>query len=350
MKKLTFITICMLLLCAGCGKVTKEDIVAKFNNNVKNAKSYILKGNMEILSNEETFTYSLEVNYLKDDFYKVTLVNQTNNHAQVILKNKDGLYVVTPTLNKSFKFQSEWPMNSSQSYILASLLNDINNDKELSVEEIDKNYIIKTKVNYPNNAELTYQKLYFDKSMNLEKVEVYNKDDIVNIKVVFTSVNLKGNLKEDEFLLEDLIQVDENKAGSENDDSKEKCENEECDTKSSNILDNIIYPLYIPTETYLSNSEKIDTDAGNRVILTFAGGKNFVLIEEVANASKEFEIIPVYGEPVMLADTIAAKSSSAMYWTSNSVSYYLASSDLSTEEMVTIAESLGNTKIVSGAK
>ena len=100
---------------------------------------------MEILSNEETFTYSLEASYLKDDYYKVTLVNQTNNHEQIILKNKEGVYVVTPTLNKSFKFQSEWPSNSSQSYILSSLLNDMKKEDKISVEEQDKNYIVKTK-------------------------------------------------------------------------------------------------------------------------------------------------------------------------------------------------------------
>lgn len=283
--------------------------------------------------------------------------------------------VVTPTLNKSFKFQSEWPSNSSQSYILSSLLNDIKNDENVSIEDQDQNYVIKTAVNYPNNSALTYQKVYFDKDMNLEKVEVYNSEDIVNIKVVFSSVDLKAGLSEDDFLLEDLIDMnaeneennteennnsnpneeenDSTNNGEETNDgstNNENCENEECDTKLSNILDSIIYPLYIPSETYLSNSEEIDTDEGNRMILTFAGDKNFVLIEEVASVASEFEIIPVYGDPVMLSDTIAAKSANSMYWTSDNVSYYLTSNDLSTEEMVTIAESLGNTKVVSGSK
>ena len=291
--------------------------------------------------------------------------------------------VVTPTLNKSFKFQSEWPSNSSQSYILSSLLKDIQNDENASLEEQDKNYVIKTSVNYPNNASLTYQKIYFDKDMNLEKVEVYDKEDIINIKVVFSTVDLKSGLNENDFLLEDLIdmnaeennmeqnkesnnnetkqETNESNTTSENETNEEtdnttspeensNCENEECDTKSSNILDSIIYPLYIPSETYLSNSEEIDTDEGNRMILTFAGDKNFVLIEEVATVASEFEIIPVYGDPIMLSDTIAAKSANSMYWTSNNVSYYLTSNDLSTEEMVTIAESLGNTLVVSGSK
>lgn len=370
MKKLAVLAISLVLILTGCGKKSPDDLKEKFINSVKNSKSYTLKGNMEILSNEETFTYSLEANYLEGDFYKVTLVNQTNNHEQIILKNKDGVYVVTPTLNKSFKFQSEWPNSSSQSYILSSLVTDIKNDTESTIESVDKGYVIKSKVNYPNNSELEYQRIYFDSDMNLEKVEVYNNDNIAIIKATFTKINLKASLKEEDFALEDLIDMSQedkdnsnnsnnntnnsNKESSNNqncatDDPncKKNCENEECDTKSSNIIDSVIYPLYIPSSTYLSNSEKVDTDEGNRVILTFAGEKNFVLIEEVANKSSEFEIIPVYGDPVMLSDTIAAKSASSMYWTSDNISYYLTSSDLTTEEMVTIAESLGNAKTVS---
>jgi len=376
MKKIAVLMTGLMLILAGCGKKTPEDLLGKFEKSVNNAKSYVLKGNMEILSNEETYTYSLEASYLKDNFYKVTLVNQTNNHEQIILKNKDGVYVVTPVLNKSFKFQSEWPDNSSQSYILSSILKDMKKDKEMTIEEKDKGYVAKTKVNYPNNSELSYQKIYFDKNMNLESIEVYNNKDIINIKVAFTSINLKAGLDKEDFALENLIDMnkqEEEKNNSNNNASdnkteentnkgdtndtcttedckKETCETEDCDTKSSNILDSIIYPLYIPSETYLSNSEKVDTDDGNRVILTFAGEKNFVLIEEVANISEDFEIIPVYGDPVMLSDTIAAKSANSMYWTSEGLSYYLTSSDLSTEEMVTIAESLGNAKTVSGSK
>ena len=95
MKKLVVLAVGLMLFITGCGKETEENLVAKFEKNVENSKSYVLKGNMEILSNEETFTYSLEANYLKDDYYKVTLVNQTNNHEQIILKNGDGVYVMT---------------------------------------------------------------------------------------------------------------------------------------------------------------------------------------------------------------------------------------------------------------
>ena len=41
-----------------------------------------------------------------------------------------SITVVTPSLNKSFKFQSDWPYNNSQSYLLESIADDIKEDEE----------------------------------------------------------------------------------------------------------------------------------------------------------------------------------------------------------------------------
>ena len=119
---------------------------------------------------------------------------------------------------------------------------------------------------------------------------------------------------------------------------------------SSFNLDSVIYPLYIPGETYLTNSETIKTEDGNRVILTFTGEKNFVIIEEVAISEPTMKIVPVYGEPLMLSSAIGALTGNSLTWDSNNISYYLASTDLSTKEMLTIANSLGNTTLVSKEK
>lgn len=371
MKKFIMLCLSLLFLTCGCGKFDSTTAAKEFIGDVNSSKSYKIKGSMEIVNNEETFNYSLEAYYLKGNYYKVILVNQTNNHEQIILRNDDGVYVVTPALNKSFKFQSEWPFNSSQAYILASLVEDVQNDEKVALEETENNYILKTKVNYPNNQELEYQKIYFDKKMNIESVEVFDSEDIVKIKVSFTSVDLKAGLDKDDFLLEDLIdesccnQAECKDKKCENDDNQEindtqndaengtNANNDESNTsndKTTGVLESIIYPLYIPSNTHLKASEKLDTDSGERVILTFSGEKDFVLIEEASIASNEFEIIPVFGDPMMVADTVAALSANSLSWTTNSVDYYLASNDLSPEEMITIAQSLGNTQTVLESK
>lgn len=345
MKKIGILTFLVLFLTFGCGKVNIDKAKSEFENKVSKAKSYLLKGTMEIINNEDTYVYSVEASFLKDDYYKVRLINQTNNHEQVILKNTEGVYVVTPSLNKSFKFQSDWPNNSSQSYLLASLLNDIKKDTNSTLEETDNNYVIKATVNYPNNSELSYEKIFFDKSMNIERVEVYTKEDMLKIKVDIKSLNLKAGLDKDDFELDDLVDQD---CCSTNTCEDDKACNK--DSEETGSIKDIIYPLYIPSETYLTSKDVLDTDTGERVILTYSGSKNFVLVEEKAVSSQDFEIIPVYGDPLLVNGSIVALQANSVSWTNNDMEYYLAGNDLSSEELLSIATSLTNADIVTNSQ
>ena len=109
---------------------------------------------------------------------KITLTNTSNNHEQIILRNDDGVYVLTPSLNKSFKFQSDFPYNNSQIYLLQSIINDISNDDERTFEKNDKSYIFTSSVNYPNNRNLTKQKVTFDEGLNLTEAIVLDSDEV----------------------------------------------------------------------------------------------------------------------------------------------------------------------------
>ena len=84
--------------------------------------------------------------------------------------------VLTPSLNKSFKFQSDWPYNNSQSYLLQPLLNDIKDDSDLTYKNTKKEYIFNTKVNYSSNPELVSQEIKFDKNLNIKEVIVYDNE------------------------------------------------------------------------------------------------------------------------------------------------------------------------------
>ena len=324
----------ILITVSGCGKGSSTgDIKNNFIKNNEKKDSYLVKGTMDIISNEDTFTYNVVAGRSKD-MYRVNLTNTINNHEQVILKNSDGVYVVTPSLNKSFKFQSEWPDNGSQGYLIDSLVRDINNDSTSIGEKTSDGYVITTKVNYPNNANLVKEKIYLDSKENLQKVEVMDSNDAVKITVKFSSVDYKPSFKDDYFKLESLIDT-------------ECCKEEE----TGKIIDDIIYPLYLPTNTYLNSKDTVNTDTGNRVILTFTGDSPFTLVEEKTTAKSEFEIIPVYGEPLMLSEVVGALSSNSLYWTSNNVDFYLSSDKLSGTELLTIAESISaGTLTVVGEK
>jgi hypothetical protein len=103
-------------------------------------------------------------------------------------------------------------------------------------------------------------------------------------------------------------------------------------------IEDTIYPMYLPSGTYLSSEESVSKEDGERVILTFAGESPFILVQETMN-SKE-ESIPVMGEPTFITDTVGAISKNSVNFVSNGIEYYLSSDSLTTEEMMQIAESI----------
>lgn len=322
MKKYIVLLLLVVFL-AGCSNESKS-VKDNFVSKMEKKDVYLMKGTMSITSNEDTFAYNIVAARNKED-YRVNLVNQINNHEQVILKSGEDVYVVTPSLNKSFKFQSEWPSNGSQGYLIDSLVNNIKNDAEATEEKTDDGYVITTKVNYPNNASLVKEKIYLNKDEDITKVLVIDANDNVKITVNYSSVDFKPTFKDDYFKLESLI--DDN------------CCKEE---QSSKEIDDIVYPLYLPSNTYLNSKDVVKTDEGNRVILTFTGDSPFTLVEEVAAPSDEFEIIPVFGEPMLLSQTMGALSNNSLYWTSNNIDFYISSSKLSSTQLLTIAESVSS--------
>ena len=283
-----------LFLLAGCGK-SEDNVVEKFENKVNDIKNYHLTGDMTIQNNEDKYSYNVDVTYLKGDYYRVSLINNENNHEQIILKNSDGIYVVTPSLNKSFKFQSEWPTNSSQSYILETLLKDIKNDGERGVKEDKGNYIITAKANYPNNSDLKTQEITLGEDYLPKKVVVKNSNGITQITMNITKIDTKTKFEKDYFKLQNSVK-------------------DSSSTTTSASLEDVVYPMYLPSGTTYSGEELITDEDSERVILTYTGVKPFILIEEASKGSKSHETTSVSGEVVQYANVLGIITETSLNW------------------------------------
>lgn len=317
----------IFFMSVGCNKFDDEDALKKFKSVVSENKVYSMSGQMDIVSNEELYHYDVKVDYMEGDYYKASLINKDNSHEQIILKNETGVYVITPSLNKSFKFQSDWPNNSSQSYVLSSLLKDMDNDQNLILEEMEEEYIISTTVNYPNNSNLISQKITFNKDMIPKKVEVYNKEGIVNITFKITKIDFETRFEKDYF----------------------KVENNTCKDCSNSVstIDEVIYPMYLPEGTTFKGEETVKTDDNERIILTFTGDKSFIMIEESSKKPEEFEITSVSGELVFYENILGSMTDTSLNWTMNGKDYYIIGENLSNEELLKVASS---TSVVSLTK
>lgn len=325
MKKRVFLVLILMIsiVLTGCGKYTEKDLEKDLKKKIEGSKAYHLTGNLTMYSNEEKYKYDVEVSYSKDNNFRVKLLNKTNNHEQIILKNEEGVYVLTPSLKKSFKFQSEWPFNNSQSYILQSLLSDITTDKNKKFNKQKNSYILTTKVTYSNNKELTTQKITLDKKLNIKKVEVLNKEKEAQIIMKFNDIDMKATFDDDYFTLKTNMSTSYSST-----------------EKETSKIEDVIYPMYIPVNTSLSSQEKVQKQDGERIIMTFSGEKPFTLVQETSESSDYYETLPVSGEPEIILDTIAAVSDSQITWNSNGIDYYLVSNSMDSNELVTVAKSI----------
>lgn len=421
--KLIFLISIFSLALVGCGVKNADNVIDKIAKKQKNSTSYYVKGTMEIVNNEDTYKYNVEVSYKQKDYYKVELVNTLNNHEQVILRNDEGVYVVTPSLNKSFKFQSDWPYNNSQIYLLGSVIEDLTEDEDRVFKAKNDGYYFQSSVDYPNNKSLVKQNVYVDKDYKITKVEVTNKEGKVQITMNFDKVIYNKKYASDYFELSKLINVKEernnsstttqnnsanksesNKTTTQNQDqnkttneqnngtgnnvtnnntnsntnnntsSNNKTENNNSQTTSDNAksseqsqtennqktessfkesksntktktkktatIDDVIYPMYLPTNTTLANKEVIDTKDGQRLILTFEGDNPFVLVEETISYADEGLIIPVSGSLDFLTDVIGVINDNSVSFDSNGIGYYIVSDKLNKTELVNIARSI----------
>lgn len=326
MKK---IILCMFLviLLVGCSKKDEKGVLKELEKNIDSSNSYSLTGVLEMQNNETTYTYDVEVSYEKENKFRVSLKNTTNDHQQIILRNEEGVYVITPSLNKSFKFQSEWPYNNSQAYLLQTILKDIKTDEERSFKTTDEGYLFTTSVNYSNNKDLVEQKIYVDKNYKITKVEVYDKNGIAQIKMSFDKIDFKSKYGNNYFALESNTLKTSN-------------------SKTTLKIDDIIYPMYLPINTTLTAQNKVSKENGERVILTFEGDSPFTFIQETISIPEEPEIIVMNGEPMFLYDTVVALTDKSVNWISDGIEYYLVSDSLEEIELIKIAASINSLPVI----
>lgn len=335
MKKKLFVLLIGLvtiLVLSACGTKSQEDVVSALNKKVEDLSGYKAKAKMTLQMGSEPHTYDVDIWHKNPDFYRVNLKNAEKEQNQMILRNEEGVFVLTPALNKSFKFQSDWPKNSSQAYLYESLVKDITEDKEAKFKATDKYYVFETKTRYQNNKMLPYQEITLDKkSLEPVSVKVMDTDKNALVTVDFSDVKFDASFNKNDF------NVQKNMTGAQLD-----------KTVMADLSDPKFTVLY-PEERdgiELISEKEVKTEDGKRVVLTYDGDKSFTLVEEKTSVMPATSgPMQVSGEPVDLGFTIGALTDNSLTWTYNGVDYMMASNDLTPEELVSIARTVQGTAI-----
>ena len=180
MLKKVLISIAILLVIGlGVWKVffSGETIKEKIENIGENLTSYNIEGNMEIINGEEKRNYNVKVSYLKgeEDYFKVSLYDTSINQEQILLRNSEGVYVLTPSLNMAQKFKSGWPLSSAKPYIYQSLLSVF--DGEYELEKLEDGFIVRSDISYKNSPTYAKQEIKFSTEFVPVWINIYDDKD-----------------------------------------------------------------------------------------------------------------------------------------------------------------------------
>ena len=94
-----------------------------------------------------------------------------------MVKNNDGVHVIIPSVNKTFKVNSSWPNNSSYPYLLQSIAHDIVSDDNIIINKDGDYTILELKVKLFNREDGNTQKIIFDQTGLPKEVYIYNKNN-----------------------------------------------------------------------------------------------------------------------------------------------------------------------------
>ncbi len=325
-----------MVVLSACGAKSQEDVVGDLNKKMDDLTSYKTKAKMTLQMGTEPQEYNVEVWHNDPDFYRVELKNSQSDQSQMILRNKEGVFVLTPALNKSFRFQSDWPKNSSQPYLYESLVQDIMEDPEATFKETEEHYVFETKTRYQNNKMLPMQEITLSKEdLSPVTVKVMDTDRNPLVTVEFSDTEFNSKFDPDSFDMQrnmEGAQLDkETTAGVD----EEKSQDEFAVMYSNDAAAKLI------------EEKMIDTENGQRVVQIYEyqsaeSTKRFTLIQETAEVMPAGAMVstPVNGEPVDLGYTVGAMTETGIQWTHNGVEYMLASSELTPEEMISVAGSV----------
>lgn len=304
---------------------------------------YELNASMEIKSGGEPRNYDVTVWHTKPDFYRVEVVESGKDVSQMIVRNADGVFVVTPTLNKMYKFQSDWPKKNSQAYLIGALAEDLAEDKNLVMKEEEKAYIFEaaTRNSYKNS--MPHQVITVDKKTLLPtSVAIMNDVKEEQIRITFKKIKLGVQHAAKEYAVEQFTDKDSTKGEQATPADKEGQEGKDEKEAVGAEVEYQEFQTHYPVLNWaqLANEKVVQENGMERVILTFDGEKAFTVMQQPV--TKENSMLPVSspGDPVDLGYTIGAITDTSISWEKDGVEFFVASSKLTREEMIEVATSM----------
>lgn len=85
-----------VLILAGCGAKSEEDVIEDLQKKAETLEGYKMEAKMTLTMGTDPQEYEVEIWHNRPDYYRVNMKNAKRDQSQMILKNKEGVFVLTP--------------------------------------------------------------------------------------------------------------------------------------------------------------------------------------------------------------------------------------------------------------
>ncbi len=332
-KRIIVVLLVVGLLAFGAFKL----IVNKTSNIEKSAQetlekldSYYMEANMEFYKGEDSRKYVVKVSYKKvdkNDLFRVAMYDKATDQEQIIVKNQDGVYVLTPALNQVYKFKGDWPLNGHKPYLYHSMVETIQGKCDIS--KLDEGYLIVSTPEFKNMPSWARQEMKMTKEYKPEWVHIYDNNNDVAVKISFTKVEFNPTFAENYFAVDN--NMSESRANL-------------TESSSSTIYDLPLYPVNADIDATLKEVSNITINNGKQVMLTYSGKQGFTVLESNATSYTEMtekeingEIVDIYG---IIGYSVSNSNINKLYFTYNGIDYQIWSDSESVATLVEIASGM----------
>lgn len=357
MRRITWIVaivMCVSVFLVGCGKKGADEVVKDLDHVISKLESYQGAGVMILHTGQQPQEYQVEVWYQNPHYYRIALTNAKKDITQIVLRNDEGVFVLTPHLNKSFRFQSDWPENQGQVYLYQTLVQSILMDNQRQFVADKDTYVFDVAANYQNGS-LARQKIWLDKDNYAPRhVEISDQDANVMVEVNFTDFAFNAKFDQDSFDMQhnmtswnlkslptlaptsdDLLENLPGEGKGEGDQTEQLADAPE-DQGDFGVLE----PDYLPVG--VKKQDITDMKLGNTqaVLLRYFGDYNFTLMEA---RPEERTVSAQSGTLLDLGFTmgvLTGEEKQMLTWTNDGVEFRLSTGDLPQTEMIKVAQSV----------
>ena len=277
-KRIVVILLIVGLLAFGAYKMffnKNNNVEHNVQETLNNLDGYYMEASMEFYKGEDSRKYDVKVSYKKDsnNLFRVSMYDKASEQEQIILKNSDGVYVLTPALNQAYKFKGDWPLNGHKPYLYHSMVETMQSKCDIS--KINEGYLVVSTPEFKNMPSWSRQEMKMTKEYKPEWVHIYDNNNDVAVKISFTKVEFNPTFAANYF------DVDANMSES---------RNNLTETSSSIVKELPLYPVNADVDASLKEVSNITVNNGTQVMLTYSGRQGFTILEANAKSNEELSL------------------------------------------------------------